>query len=442
MCMHSLVRSINPLERELRQNGLFSFEKSMLKQLRGRGWIRSPFSITLPYEIWAMILHLVVAPLVDPSAECNFRTFPQYQLHFSHYEGLYRKDWASMRLVCRAWEDLLGHGPYTVMYSSKTRGNSPEIAVPKGTKSLFIQWGYLEAPLLLKNLIADPRMSNSIVTLALGSNLCPVGHASVEILLQGDAINFPSLRYLALGWWPPNSSPPLSNFWRRIGRKFPQLISLTLKPFILVTPGRISLPKLQILDFHPDGRNNVVYNFPSLKHCSVHDVVQLDRILWSCSRNLESLIINRGGVELNTAFWKKYPRLRMLGITISADSFDITNFPPPNHPLSHLQLRTPPSWKGDRVKVIKDALTYFPNVMFVSIDENIKLTRKGLIQHPDLQILPVPLPDWAKPKGPPLLLYIEECLESCVFVLLQLLKVCLNFVTRSRRKRPPIHLGP
>ncbi|PVG02879.1 hypothetical protein CPB86DRAFT_779748 [Serendipita vermifera] len=439
--MSSLIRSINPLDRELRHNGLFSFEKSALRQLRRSRWISSPFSITLPYEIWDIILNLVVAHLADPSIKCNSRTFPRYQSLLTHYESPDRKDWARMRLVCRAWRDILDPCPHMVISFLKMRINSAGAGMPKGTKSLFIQWGCPEPLILMKSLLMDPRMSNSIVTLAIGGNLGTVGQCPIELLLQGEEINFPSLRCFTLGWFPPTTSPVLHNFWDRINQKFPQLVSLTLR-LIPAPPGHVSLPNLQTLDFFPQDRSDITYDLPSLKHCSLHGVVWVDHILESCSQSLESLIVHTGGIALNTEFWKRYPLLQMMGISAFSNAFDVTNSPPSDHPLSHLQLIIPYGWQGDKVKIIKDTLPFFPNLKFLSIDKDIQLTRSDLAQYPSLQVLPVPVPFRVRRRRSLIFSYIGDVILYGFIVMLQISDVCVKFFNRFRRKRPPIQLGP
>jgi hypothetical protein len=436
------VRSINPLDREQRQDGLFPFERSILGHLRARGWIRSPFSISLPYEIWVIILNLVLEPLIDPSLYCNPLAFPRYQFDLSHDEGLDRRDWTRVRLVCRAWRDILGPCPHMVMSQhTKAEENPANICVPQGTRSLVVGWGYHSPWILLKNLLANPGISNSIVSLWLGDI---IGHngSPAELLLLGNEINFASLRCLSLGHYRSTTQFFLPDYWERIGLKFPKLTSLTLRSSVPTSSGLVSLPGLQILDFHPGNWKDVMYDFPSLKHCSVHGVVWIDQVLRSCSQNLESLIFHRGGTLLSTQFWETYPRLQMLGITLFSDAFDVTNSPPPNHPLSHLQLIFPYSWKGDKAKAIKDVLPFFPYIKFLSIEEDIRLNKSDLGKYHDIQVLPVPNPRWIRMRKHWVIISIGDALIYCILLILGMIEVGTKYLIYFTRSRSRIQLGP
>jgi hypothetical protein len=72
-------------------------------------------SIVFPYEIWILVLEIVIQPLVDqiyPHLACDSETFPLVQSQMLYCEGQSYQDWLTIRLVCRTWNAIVGACPY------------------------------------------------------------------------------------------------------------------------------------------------------------------------------------------------------------------------------------------------------------------------------------------------------------------------------------------
>lgn len=315
---------------------------------------------SLPPEIWLIILEFVFEPLYADYKYCTWYNFPLYQFRHlflsttgdEELESLLA-DCRNARLVCKEWARIT-RSLRTVTFKGQTETEM------RGTKRLVVKRG----PKDLQRVIGL-----SSVILQLGNLVLDNCNASSIDHLLNNSQSLPNLRSLSIIRCIP---PP--KFWTRLGKSYPQLISLSLRHRVNQS-GSLMLPQLEIIDIV--WNSELTLNLPSLRHCSIAAVNPLTSIkpfLLAHGSKLESLLLTRSlpvdystETAPETSFWLMCPNLKTLGF--SRPHIDYLYPPPPNHPLCHLRMHISP-WgpeKKDRVETLQRIVNVL-RVEYLSIE--------------------------------------------------------------------------
>jgi hypothetical protein len=295
---------------------------------------RMPSSVNLPPELWLIIFEHFTGSRMGIPTTCNHMTFPEILNQIRdpwNYPPTGRTGIATLRLVCRAFNSLLGPPTKLVVVVPDTckPSNMPAtVNCHCGEKNEAFQ-----------QVLSDSSRSHHIVTLDLPG--CEYYCSPVPMLfniLCDNSTALPNVRSLTLGLHGRTmecKEPPILRFWGDLNNAFPHLVCLVLRgklKFFSPNPwGRVVFRHLEILDSDMVFVDSSVY-FPVLRHAAFGLIS-----LWSFTQFngwslLESLIIRRTcGWAL---LWGQVPHLRFLGLPSSEICF-ISYIPTP-HPLQHI----------------------------------------------------------------------------------------------------------
>ncbi|PVG02872.1 hypothetical protein CPB86DRAFT_869834 [Serendipita vermifera] len=342
-----LLAYFDPFDRELTPGRQFLFEKNTLGYLRRNGLISHRFPISLPVEVWGIILWYVLEPTISPHTYCNSDTYPELHLQFYSTTTPDLQDWFCCRLVCRAWKQLLGPYPHITL-PIKT---SPfKDADTKGITSmscnyddLFVEISRDGCPTLLSQL-----------------TVLSIQHFGSWVFDSGSPskfIKFSNVQCLIIPGWGR-----WSDTWPSLTRGFPKLVSLTIQGRVYCS-GEIRLQHLEILGIEPDGGAEVYWDLPSLKHLSLYGPFYPEQLLRDRGPFLYSLLFHTKRL-FTSEFWTHYASLRTLGLC--PQTMGGIRSPPLEHPLRHLVLFLAREEEFP-VQLIKDTLGKFPLIRHCSI---------------------------------------------------------------------------
>ncbi|PVG02873.1 hypothetical protein CPB86DRAFT_485183 [Serendipita vermifera] len=354
---------LNPFDRELVPGRQLNIERRILKSLRKRQLIEHRFSLTLPFEIWGIILWYLLEPTISPHTYCNSDTYPTLHLYFYRIPHPDYQDWFRCRQVCRTWKQILGPYPH-LTFSAKDRDmDNGDI---KGITSMYCR-PYNSFVEFTIDLHRHQQLLRQITVLSFDyySGWSPGSYD----MYPHDFIDFANVRCLSICAW--NIGSDWTDFWPSISRGFPRLVSLSVQGVVYCS-GEMSLPHLEILGFHPtrgpDGKEPH-YSLPKLRHISLYGAFYPKQLLADHGPSLHSLLPHSShqSYDLTPAFWSHFASLRTVGICPRSDQ--VITPPPPDHPLRHLSIFVA-SGERRRVKVIKDILVNFPLIRDLSVRVN------------------------------------------------------------------------
>jgi hypothetical protein len=288
---------------------------------------------TLPPELWLIIFDFVVAASIGLLQHSNHITFPEALDQFRHpwtYPPTGIPSLSSVRLVCRAFNDLVAPTPYLFLKSKDT-------PISNGTRAVFIS-SRKDAQVLLEHLLVEPSKSQRIVMLDMAVyNSNPYLPVLFDSLCE-NAHSLPNLESLTLTLPVYDArARPLPKFWSRLNNSFPHLVCLVLlgRLKLVSEPEPVIFERLKIIDFD-NALVEWALQFPMLRHAGFTTDYSASRFTrWGF---LESLLIR--GVEDYTSrfdFWDLVPRLVLLGVpSKSAGAF--AGVLPSQHPLQHLYI--------------------------------------------------------------------------------------------------------
>ncbi|PVG02877.1 hypothetical protein CPB86DRAFT_822458 [Serendipita vermifera] len=293
--------------------------------------------LIFPIEIWVVILDILLEPLKRPYLHCTADTVAIYQSRLYRLCNTDLGIWFRVRSVCRTWMRIVDQCPH-MTFRTKWDGRLSSL---DGVTSVFLDWSDAESALFFRQLKHLPDFTSALTTLEFsdGWNI-QKDESPVLFLLEGE-LQLPRLRCLSL-----SASDRLSEgtrIWDGIQRKFPNLVSLTLRNEI-IQPETITLKRLEILDFWSTqtSSNGVTsYNLPGLKHLSIRGgkspCINLFRTRGS---QLESLFLHYkiSSASFPSDFWSIFPNIKTLGVAHVPRKMD---HPPPNHPLRNLWIINP-----------------------------------------------------------------------------------------------------
>jgi hypothetical protein len=323
-------------------------------------------SVTLPLELWIIIIDLVIGALVNPTDSCTYKNF----LEVDHYirspqpRSSVIPSYRQLRLVCRVFNDLLKTPPRFFMKGAKTN-------IPASTRALYICRHYTSRqsdPLgCLRRLLEDPTRTRRIVTLDIPYDVDKhfLGPSLFEILFKNSDL-LSGVRNLAFDVVYTSES-----LLDTINRAFPALVCLVLRPSIeptIATPVEekrtVTFEKLEILDME----RAILYDgikFPLLRHVALGRCSRTLIETLSQSPLLESLLLRQvrhpEAIDLGSLH-----RLKLLGMPVYGEN---TVVPLPADYAHYLCVHVPMSVTGPAlVKWVKKVPSYFPKLQQITLD--------------------------------------------------------------------------
>ncbi|PVG02875.1 hypothetical protein CPB86DRAFT_779746 [Serendipita vermifera] len=355
-----LLSKLNFLERQVIPGQRSKFERWPLALPRKAGFTSHKPTISLPPELWVMILWYVLEPAISPHTFCSSDTYPALNLQFNNVRRPIYGDWFRCRLVCRTWKNILGPYPSITCPS--------DIHLPKGEEELagvttiFINklGPYVGEPVDPQH---HPELANRVTFLLLGHHLdWDQSRRGIQLRL---AITFRSLRCLCIGWI---SFPGDQDYWLTLSEGCPQLVFLNICGDINWS-GNLSFPHLETLGVWLGiaSRSEPSYNLPKLAHFSFTALFLPRQLLHKYGASLRSLLLHSSWSldEITAEFWKEHASLQTFGIHPSQPRPIVA--PPPDHPLRHLCIFLQP-WDTQRIQKIQETLVSFPLIRTVSIE--------------------------------------------------------------------------
>jgi hypothetical protein len=177
----------------------------------------------LPAELWLVIFDLLIGPSLSPAALCNLTNFPEISLHLRHpreYAPI-EHPYLQLRLICRAFKDLLGPSPYFFVKNATN-------PIPATATAVYTFLN--EAPLShLRRVLRDPYRARRIVTLYITCHNSRESMVPFDFLCESSRA-LAGLRNLTLSIFYIHPRPLKVQIWSRINKAFPLLVSLVLLP--------------------------------------------------------------------------------------------------------------------------------------------------------------------------------------------------------------------
>ncbi|KAG8817640.1 hypothetical protein FRC17_011138 [Serendipita sp. 399] len=318
-------------------------------------------NISLPTELWIIIINFVVDEARHPHLYCLPGTYPHFQARLFNVENpkadYVVETWKSIRAVCRTWKLLAGSSPLDhVLFGSK-RNPGPSL---KDISAIFAHTMW-ESDEMMTRLVNEP---HSVTTLALGGGLFSTPSAIIQLL--DHHLLFPDLACLSISRTTTERSKLFPekgrSFWERLQNGFPRLVSLTIRQCSPEESGTFIFPNLQFLDMH--AWTTFQLQCPSLKHLSVQNGCppNVDNFLSQHGSRLQSLFLEWTDSTMLSArpelLWTMFPNMACFGSHCSFDGLH----PPPDHPLRHLRLFTNRYTKAHSILSVLDSFTFITHL--------------------------------------------------------------------------------
>ncbi|KIM24408.1 hypothetical protein M408DRAFT_317640 [Serendipita vermifera MAFF 305830] len=285
-------------------------------------------AVTLPPEIWAIIVKMAVADSFCQYEITTYFTFEDILSMLRRHKNA--EAWNNLRLVCHAFRAHAGQFPHRALRAHTNMGSISNDLI--STEIYSSHPGFQQ--------LLDGTMANcqQLVALVIDYSTSGVHARSGSTALFGGLAFFPNLRKLTLSNFIPIDG---TSIWKNLNATCPSLTCLHLSSRYSQKPPRdiVVFKRLEVLavrsQFSASG-----LEFPSLRH-AVLQALSPDNILQiTQSRKLESLHLEN--LDDNVHFdWKLVPKLRLLRIPCSRLS--IIKSCQIGHPLNTLQVSRPES---------------------------------------------------------------------------------------------------
>ncbi|PVG02876.1 hypothetical protein CPB86DRAFT_869837 [Serendipita vermifera] len=347
------------LDRELVPQRQTKIERWSLALLRKAGFLPPRFPVSLPFEIWSIILWYVLEPAISPHTFCNSDTFPNLFFQLFYTRCLDTTNWSRCRLVCRTWKEIMDPCPFL---KTSFKDPPPEDEELTRVTSLFLT-GYKTHDADIETLLRRPQLTSQVTVLFIYAySRWRVGQPTLHF---HERVDFSNLRCLCIGW---AFLPRDKSFWGTLSKCCPRLVLLSVRGKLPLSKV-LDFPLLETLAVQIDKPlpAEPSYNIPKLTHLSFTGKFVPERLLHEYGPFLHSLLYHSpsslGGIT--ERFWKHYAALRTLGIRLPAQQTFVS--PPPEHPLRHLCFFFIPS-VTQRIRLIQAALVHFPLIRKLSIE--------------------------------------------------------------------------
>jgi hypothetical protein len=327
-------------------------------------------SVTLPPELWIIIIDLVIGALINPADSCTYENFLDvvHYLRYPRPRSSVIPSYRKLRLVCRAFNDLLKTPPRLFVDRVNTK-------IPAGTRALYTS-RLFDSLGCLHRLLEDPSRSRQIVTLDIPCDVVEDIHGlSLFAILVNNSDRLSGVRNLAFDVVHASKYLLDAHFWNTINRAFPALVCLVLRPSFtlgVVMPAEaeenrtVTFEKLEILVVG----HALLYdglNFPLLRHVALGLCNR--KVIETLARSplLESVLLRTILHEENqeTINLSSFQKLKLLGIPVYAD----TVVPLPPDYAHHLCIHVPSSVTGlALVEWVKKVPSHFPKLQQIALD--------------------------------------------------------------------------
>jgi hypothetical protein len=315
-------------------------------------WINHQDKISLPYELWYLILGYVSDRLAHPYRLCDWQNFPLYVQQLGSLDAADISDWKNCRLVCRTFSEILTNPIRSTISSSNG-------SIPEGVKMLYVQ--QVADPRVAMMITAPHSYCKGLTTLTLNERSDIHSKQSIIILMNGSKA-LPELRSLTLLGALP------SNFWTLLESAFPSLVELytsgSAKCDISVT-----FPQLEILHVGAIDSWSLLH-CPHLKHLSVGGSLEWGEFLEMHAKHIESLLV-RGGTHhlLQPDMLPRFTRLHTYGGP-AAEIYSFLSLAPSSSPIpEHLYLCSHSEPAISTAEGVLKVIHRWRNTRFISIDE-------------------------------------------------------------------------
>jgi hypothetical protein len=329
--------------------------------------------LIFPIEIWEIILDILLEPLKRPYFHCTVENVAVYQSRLYRHCNTDLGIWFRVRSVCRTWMQIAYQCPH-ITFRTQWDGRLTSL---EGVTSIFMDWSDRESALFLRQLEDLADVASSLTTLEFSEGWSVEDEWSpAQILLEG-ALQLPRLRCLSFSI--SSGAHENTKIWEGIQKKFPNLVSLTLRNEIR-QPDTIRLKHLEILDFWsmpPLTGPTTSYNLPSLKHLSIRGGrAPCTNLFRTHGSQLESLFLHYKISSSNfpSDFWTIFPNIKTLGVAHIPRKMD---HPPAKHPLYNLWVINPVD--HEHSDVVARARNVFPGLQnfFALTNSQATLSARG-----------------------------------------------------------------
>jgi hypothetical protein len=295
-----------------------------------------PFEVTLPAELWLIILDMAIATGITLIEHCDHISFPDIYAYLLAVDPPIDNSYEQLRLVCRMFNALLGSSPQYIM-------KSPHGSIPTNARAVYITERVTPSE-HIQRLLQEPLISHRLLYLDTFFNHSQLSDVPIEFdLLCENSRSLPNLRCITfrflLAWENMDS-----RFWVLLNDAFPLLRRLVIMQYD--DPGGFSAPSaeydgdimfqnVELLSVGSGICFISTLRFPRLRHVALDTYSKVQQEVLSLSPLLESAIFEnvpyRTSIDL-----KLFPRLRLLGLQTSQASAILPVGD--EHPLEHLWL--------------------------------------------------------------------------------------------------------
>ncbi|KAG9052883.1 hypothetical protein FS842_009100 [Serendipita sp. 407] len=367
------------LEHPIRQDGAFfrfsglwllrqiPLGRRMIAELSKRGLVK-PLYPPIPVEIWSHIIEYAIAVPEYLGTDCDAKDVPEFlyyhQMQSNHlYDDLSRLDgiWSpthtltrpedpynhsewfrnQLRLVCSRWKDIVDRHATRWVFQSQM----PDVRNRWGRGiqrvDILIQGQYMsgEAGATYHGTYLSPLQDCLGTTNILAAreetwSVSPTGgDEAVDHLVLNPTKILESIQSFA---YHCHGSQLSTQSFSLLSTSLANLRILILETREIT--GNMTFPYLHTLQLISDNINLHGWQCPNLHHLALttHDVPEGHRydmsIIPGQFNSLTALLVRSLAVELNNAFWSRFPHLELLGFY----RLILTDPPPEGHPLSHL----------------------------------------------------------------------------------------------------------
>jgi hypothetical protein len=327
--------------------------------------------ISLPYEIWTMILWYFLEPAISPHTYCNSDTFPQMNFQFIHIQRPNYEEWSRYRLVCRTWKEIMG--PYPLMICPQLPGRPFMVEEDLTRVKGILLDNYRSYKEEIDHLHHYPQLKSQ-VTLLFSREYPTVYLRSANAILE-----FSDLRCLCIRWITTQTN---GNFLQTLSEGCPRLVWLHVHGNMRWI-GTLSFSHLEFLGLRliPEQRTEPSYDLPKLTHFSFTGMILPRQLTHRYGPSLRSLLVHyiKPLDEVTPDFWKHYAALQTFGFYPT--TYRPVVGPPPDHPLRHLCIFLSHS-TSQRIELVMATMPNFPYILKLTIEipnptkeeENILLT--------------------------------------------------------------------
>lgn len=322
----------------------------------------------LPPEIWVEIFAWILESLNEPKLYCPIHglTAPSYGMSVGN-----KKDWCSLRLVCRSWAEIAGPSRHVSLTDANsyihTRIWSIDFSQIVGDRGETEFLRLMEIPSICPNLTSISLINARVVALQPTSQPTSTTITRVDRFLDS-VHSFAMVRSLCLRF--EERLEDSFHLWSRLQRGCPLLIDLAIYGwFSFRSTDEIIFNHLESFIFKPHIMwQTPVLRLPSIKHLAVlTNGFNLSQILKDYGTQLETLTIHTNLIEMEGQLWSYLPNI--LNLDISYSAINAIRAIPHAHPLRRLCIHSLSdiNRQADVIRHSMEAFSWVPELRIADI---------------------------------------------------------------------------